>query len=184
MRVALDIETTGLSSTDTITCVAVASETLLHAWTIRDDRNIVQIAKEIVNILDEAELIFTYNGATFDIPFMQRFFNYSNETVGRWMLKLVDPLYAARALMGFKACARMSEILACNNMESKISNGSKAVEMAYNGQWEELEKYCKMDASLTYMLMNKQEILWKSNVVFSLSQQGLWRAYEMNDLTR
>lgn len=175
MRVALDIETTGLGLTDTITCVAIAGNDMVHAWSIKDDRDTTQVAIEIAAVLDEAELIYTYNGATFDIPFMQRVFHYSNVTVGRWMIKLVDPLYAARALLGYQACAKMSEILAKNQMESKIANGSKAVDMAYAGQWDELEEYCKMDALLTYRLIERKDIDWKSDFVFSLTHPGLWR---------
>ena len=171
---ALDIETTGLGAHDRITCVAIVGSDWSSVWTLQTEMDRERYRDAIKSQLDTASLIYTYNGATFDIPFVQREFHYTNDDVGHWMLKLVDPLCAARALLGFQACAKLSDILALNGLQAKLSDGAEAVRMARDGRWEELAAYCESDARLTFQLMDRDRIQWKSGFQFSMNKEGLW----------
>jgi uncharacterized protein YprB with RNaseH-like and TPR domain len=172
--VSVDIETTGLSFDNDITCVAVVASTWKKVWILDNKLKIPSIKSEILDTLNDASLIYSFNGATFDIPFLQTFFQYENDIVGSWMMKLVDPLYAARALLGFQACAKLDDILILNGIQCKTSSGGEAVKMAYEGRWSELADYCEADARLTFELMQREKILWKHDFQFVASLPNLW----------
>ena len=171
---ALDIETTGLGPQDRITCVAIAGEGWSWIWTLKQDADRDNYKEHIQYQLDAASTIYAFNGATFDIPVLQREFNFTNQDVGRWMLKLVDPLYAARALLGFDACAKLSDILRLNGVEPKTSTGQQAIVMAREGRWEELASYCENDTRVTFELLSKDCIYWTHNLQFRPKSKGVW----------
>ena len=173
-NIALNIETTGLGPTDTITCVAIAARDHAWTWTFQSEQDKVNSADFIAEQLDNAALIFTYNGAAFDIPFMQREFQYSDQQVGAWMAKLVDPLYAARALLGYGACPKLSVVLELNGLPSKTGSGADAVALARNGQWDELVDYCINDTKLTLQLLELPQIKWVEGLVFRPETRGCW----------
>lgn len=172
--VALDIETTGLGPADTITCVAVCAGDWWLVWTVESD-DLWSTSSHIKEILDAAPLIYAYNGATFDIPFMQRCFGYSDETVGRWMAKLVDPLYAARAVLGCEACPKLAEVLALNGLEPKTASGADAIVMAREGRWKELVDYCVKDTALTRELLDRENVNWVKGLVYCPYAKHLWK---------
>jgi hypothetical protein len=122
--------------------------------------------EEVKNQLDWANVLYAFNGATFDLPVMQRFFGYSDDDVGRWMAKLVDPLYAARGLLGFEACAKLAVILELNGLPPKCGSGSNALDLARDGRWDELAEYCVGDAKLTWELLELPEVRWVCGLVF------------------
>lgn len=174
MSVALDIETTGLRATDLITCIAVAGEGWAMTWDMGPSYNHQQTAEQLGTILDESTSIYAYNGAKFDIPFIQRHFQFPDSRVGAWMLKLVDPLYAAQVLLGFEACPKLSAVLALNGVAAKTSSGTEAIAMARNGQWDRLRDYCANDTSVTYQLLERDELKWVHGLAFSKRHKGLF----------
>ena len=82
------------------------------------------------------------------------------------MAKLVDPLYAARNLLGSRACATLATILALNGLESKTASGAEAVRMAETGQWDRLAAYCLQDTRVTHALMQREIIYWTEGLVY------------------
>jgi uncharacterized protein YprB with RNaseH-like and TPR domain len=93
----LDIETTGLGWSDTITTIA-----LYDGRTIRHyvhGRNLEQF----LNDVQAYQLLVTYNGKTFDVPFIERFFRT------RLSQAHIDLRHILRSLGikgGLKACER------------------------------------------------------------------------------
>ena len=162
---AFDIETTGLGPTDSITCIAIAGDGWSWTWHMGPCYDHEETKQQVKDQLDWATVLYAFNGASFDLPFMQRFFGYSDETVGSWMAKLVDPLYSARALLGYDACARLSVILELNGLPPKCGCGEDATALARDGRWEELENYCIGDAELTFRLLCSDKIRWVHGLV-------------------
>lgn len=173
--VALDIETTGLGPRDTITCIAIAGKNWGLTWTMGPGYNHEETKVAVASQLEGASRIYTYNGASFDIPFLQRFFCYTDEEIGQWMQKLVDPLYAARALLGYEACPRLSEVLRLNEIDEKTSSGAEAVKMAAEGRWDDLAAYCAQDTVVTYKLLERECIYWTKGLAFAKSSKYLWQ---------
>jgi uncharacterized protein YprB with RNaseH-like and TPR domain len=171
---ALDIETTGLTLDDKITCVAIVKKDISWVWTFKDEEVKHNSRESIQEQLDSATVIYAYNGATFDIPFLQREFQFSNEVVGKWMLKLIDPLYAARALLGYEACPKLSDVLRLNGVQPKTSSGREAIEMAKAGRWDELANYCLNDTIVTFKMLQKDKVYWTHNLVFFPRSKQVW----------
>ena len=124
----------------------------------------------IAGHLDRAPLIYTFNGVTFDIPFLQRSFAYSNQQVGSWMKKVVDPLYSARALLGMEACRKLNDILILNGLPGKTAKGSDAIGMGR----EELVAYCAHDTRMTFDLLEMSSVHWIYDLSYSC-KSGLWK---------
>jgi RNase_H superfamily len=149
LPLALDIETTGLEKDCAVTCVCVWDGGSGRTWFFRTPDEAAASGADIMRALDDTKYIYAYNGASFDLPVLVRCcFCGDIEILGRWMLKLVDPLYAARAVWGFGQ--PLSEFLALNHMPSKTGSGAHAVELAAQGLWEDLGDYCMTDTRLTF----------------------------------
>ena len=172
--ISFDLETTGLESHDRITCAGIVGPDYEIAYTFGPNDSFEENRAAIVDILNKAPLICMYNGASFDIPFMQRFFGLNDETVGFWMLKLVDPLYAARGLLGTKACEKLNVILALNGLQPKTSHGLEAVNMAREGRWDDLKSYCLSDTRLTRELILCKPVYWASGLKYAPLTRGAW----------
>ena len=153
--VAFDIETTGLSEHDSITCVCVCGADWQRAWA-----GATIDVNEIVSVLNKAPQLVAYNGATFDIVFMQRAWGLSDTQVGLWMAKLVDPLYVVRGLFGTSMCEKMQTVLLRNGLEGKSGSGLQAIEYAKNGEFEKLSLYCMQDTIACRRLGMLERLKW------------------------
>jgi hypothetical protein len=71
--------------------------------------------------------------------------------VTRWVLKTVDPLEFLR-LSGHRTSS-LDKICTHNQIASKTSTGVRAIEMARDGLWDELEEYCQQDVSILCVLV-------------------------------
>lgn len=85
---AFDIETTGLSDSDTVTAACVydparsIKETFLFSRGYDSPRTSSDPAR-FLQLLDDADVLCAFNGARFDIPFIQRqwkVFSYISDT--------------------------------------------------------------------------------------------------------
>jgi hypothetical protein len=131
---------------------------------------------QILQCLDSARHILAFNGANFDLPVLARCLG---APVGPWMDKLVDPLYAARAL--WRSGQRLDDFLALNGLPLKTGTGSHAVELAREGRWVELGDYCMMDTRLTYDVIcargwwvpGIRYAPWSESTVFSIDNGGV-----------
>ena len=146
--VAIDIETTGLGSDCALTCVCTYDGRTGSTWffppTLLPEQ-FLSNRYQILKCLADARHILAFNGAGFDLPVLARCLD---APVGPWMAKLVDPLYAARAL--WHAGQRLDDFLALNGLPLKTGTGAHAVELARDGRWVELGEYCMTDTRLTY----------------------------------
>ena len=176
MAIALDIETTGVKlNEDTITCVALVSRDWSACWHMGPGYDHEEKKVFLKKSLDEAEEIIVYNGALFDIPFLQQFYEYADSEVGPWMLKLIDPFYSARAILGRGACPKLSQILSLNGIAPKTSSGLEAVIMAKEGRWEELADYCLNDTKVTYNLITDcNGIRWVGGIAYQPHSISQW----------
>jgi hypothetical protein len=172
--VSFDLESTGLQAHDTITAVALVGPDFEIPFTFGPSDSFQENRTAIVDILDRAELLCSFNGPSFDIPMLQRCFELDDNTVGSWMLKLVDPLYAAKGLLGTKACCKLDIALALNGLQAKTGSGLEAVKLAHEGRWEELASYCLSDTKLTRELMLCRPIFWENDLQYAPLTRGVW----------
>jgi hypothetical protein len=105
---------------------------------------------------------------------LQRCFGLSDAAIGTWMRKMVDPLYAAKGLIGTKACSKLDVILALNGLSSKTGSGLEAVKLAREGRWDELADYCLSDTKLTRELVLCRPIFWTHDLQYAPLSRGVW----------
>ncbi len=147
---ALDIETTGVEDDCALTCACTWDGELGRTWFFRTPAEFDESRAEIVDRLEEARHVLAFGGARFDLPVLARCFGIGSAALGRWMRKLVDPLYAAPTVLGAGSGQKLDEFLQRNGMPGKSGSGAHAVELARDGKWDELGSYCLDDARLTY----------------------------------
>lgn len=143
---AFDIETTGLSESDSVTCVCAydaARGIDFRACTPRGE-----ICEEFMKLLDEAPLLCAFNGVLFDLKFLAKRWNIDFKRVAGWVLKLLDPYQACK--LALKRTFSLDRLLEANGVECKTGSGKEAVEMAKDGRWAELENYCMNDTMKTH----------------------------------
>ena len=147
-----------------ITCVCVCGEDWERVW-VKE----IEVAA-VVSVLNRASRIYAWNGAHFDLPFMQRVWKLSDTQVGLWMSKLVDPLYVASGLVNM--WEKLQSVLERNGLAGKCGTGAEAVQLARDGKWDELGKYCLVDTRQTYLLLaNRDSILYNDRITFILRPQ-------------
>jgi predicted PolB exonuclease-like 3'-5' exonuclease len=111
----------------------------------------------VLEMLDKADLIYTYNGIEFDLP---RLAKHCKRELGPWMRKTVDPLYMMKHTMGLSACKKLNDLLLVNGFEPKSGSGLQAIEFWHNGEREKLSSYCMDDARLTYLFCENSCVQW------------------------
>lgn len=146
---AFDIETTGLTEADTVTCVCAydaARGIDFRACTPRGE-----VCEEFLRLLDEAPLLCAFNGVLFDVKFLARRWNVASGRVAGWVVKLLDPFQACK--LALRRTFSLDRLLEANGMDCKTGSGKEAVEMARDGRWAELEEYCMNDTVKTHGLV-------------------------------
>ena len=144
---AIDIETTGLGPDCMLTCVCTWDGSQGHTLFFRTQEEFAVSKRHILQLLHSCPLIYAYNGGRFDLPVLSRCLGHP---IGPWMAKLVDPLYAAKAILGPAGTMPLSNFLSLNQLPSKSGSGAHAVQLALEGRWEDLGHYCMDDTRLTY----------------------------------
>ena len=150
---AFDIETTGLSysSPDVVLTCACAydPEAGIAARFLPAcgaDMN------EFFRLLDGADQLCAFNGAKFDIPFIQAQYGITDERVGWWQLKLFDVFQTCK--LGLGRTFSLNALLEANGMPSKTDSGVNALQMAKDQDWDRLSEYCMQDTIKTYNVSN------------------------------
>ena len=149
--VGFDIETTGIGEDDIVTIACVWSPDKQREAFYGDDFT------EVLRMLDDADLIYTYNGIEFDLP---RLAKHCKRDMAPWMRKTVDPLYMMKHTMGFGGCRKLNDLLVLNGFEPKSGSGLQAVQFWHNGERDKLSSYCMDDARLTYLLCECESVQW------------------------
>ena len=144
---AFDIETTGLDpmrSEVTCLCLYDPDEGIERTFMppLGDDLG------EAFRIMDTTSVLCAFNGAQFDIPFLQTRYGLQDARVGAWRLKLND-LYES-CYQAFGKAFSLNAVLRANGIESKTGDGCGAIELAQAGRWAELGEYCMQDTMKTH----------------------------------
>ena len=148
---SFDIETTGLTRADRITAACVYNpEYGIRETFLFKDEHVSPV--RFLKYLDEANVLCAFNGARFDIPFIQREFNIDPSRVTNWMSKLVD-LYEMSWLV-FKQGFSLNKVLTMNGIPVKTGCGREAITLAEEGRWNELGDYCMQDTIKTHAVTN------------------------------
>ena len=156
-----DIETTGLDAKrDEVTMICtedlVTAERKSYKFgeAMGDDVSAVKaLVSQVIKDFDEADGLCAFNGIRFDLPFMQQALEIHDDVITRWVLKTVDPLEYLR--LSGHCTSSLDKICIHNNIVSKSSTGLRAIQMAHDGLWAELEEYCQQDVSILCVLLKQ-----------------------------
>lgn len=158
MLLFFDIETTGLDgSRDEVTMICTqdyaTGERKSYNFGVlsSEDEPSDALVEALLRDFDAADCLCAFNGIRFDLPFLQQALDLPPDVVTRWVLKTVDPLEFLR-LSGHKTSS-LDKICTHNQIVSKSSTGVRAIEMARDGLWDELEQYCQQDVSILCVLV-------------------------------
>ena len=154
---AFDLETTGLHpSTCLITCAAVydpdagVEQVFLFAR-LNEERELVPMldrAEEFMALLDGADRLCAFNGARFDLPFVQHQLGAAPERVRAWRLKLHDVFEACK--LALDVTFSLKSLLELNGLPGKTGSGADAIQLARDGDWDRLAEYCLNDTRVTH----------------------------------
>jgi DNA polymerase III epsilon subunit-like protein len=156
-----DIETTGLDALrDEVTMICVqdletGDRTSYNFGLLSmKDAPATALLEQVVEHFEAADYLCAFNGIRFDLPFMQQALEIHADVITRWVLKTVDPLEFLR-LSGHRTSS-LDKICTHNGIPSKSSTGQRAVEMARDGLWGELEEYCQQDVDILCVLVKRR----------------------------
>ena len=146
---AFDIETTGINSDAVATCACAYDPDagIDQLFFFKDGTH-----EDFFVLLDQASTLCAFNGARFDIPFLQERFKIPDNRVAAWRLKLHD-LYEA-CYLSFGGAFSLNALLAANDMASKTGTGKDAIHLALEERWDELGAYCRQDTIKTHAVSN------------------------------
>ena len=150
--VGFDVETTGIEEHDFITVACVWSPCGIRISCFHGED-----FSPLLDVLDAAKYIYTFNGVEFDLP---RLAKQCHRNIAPWLMKTVDPHYMMKSVLGFGACTKLDNLLAANGFECKSGSGLAAVQFWKERNLEALSSYCMDDARLTYELCAVPSILW------------------------
>jgi hypothetical protein len=177
---AFDLETTGLNPREAlITCAAVSDpgaglERVFFFARLKDDRLVPMLddAEEFMLLLDQADRLCAFNGARFDLPFIEHCLRPGPERVLSWRLKLHDVFEACKLALG--VTFTLDALLAHNSIPGKTGSGCNAIQLAEEGRWDALGEYCLNDTRKTHRVSSLQRILLPKTRGIVLDPLGLF----------
>ncbi len=111
---------------------------------------------ELGKALQKTQLIVTFAGKRFDLPVMEKYFDFNVHAINHYdILEEIEEKYGRRIGLGILAEANIGA--------SKTGHGLEATELYAKGEIEKLKSYCLNDVKLTkdlYELIKKQGYLW------------------------
>lgn len=150
--VGFDLETTGIEEHDIITVACVWSPCGVRISCFHGED-----FTPLLDVLDRAKFIYTFNGIGFDLP---RLAKACKRDMARWVKKTVDPHFVMKGVLGIGACMKLDKLLITNGFECKSGSGLEAIRLWNEGNRAALSAYCMDDARLTYELCAVPSILW------------------------
>lgn len=152
---AFDLETTGLDPAHHgITCAAVYDPDKGVERVFIFDRG--DDPEEFMRLLDAADRLCAFNGASFDLPFIQHRLGASAERVRAWRLKLHDVYVACK--WGLGVTFPLQALLERNCLTGKTGSGKDAIALYEQGSWAELAEYCMHDTRMTHRVSSLDTI--------------------------
>ncbi|MFQ5328984.1 MAG: ribonuclease H-like domain-containing protein [Thermodesulfobacteriota bacterium] len=145
-----DIETTGLSLYDShISVIAAYHKGDIHRFSFRDNLD------DFLMLVDESDLLVSFNGSCFDIPFIERSFNIPSIDCPHIDLRWVA--YHHGFTGGLKRIEKSLNIKRPGEIDEV--DGLEAVILFYrwqygdHGAWKRLISYCSADVVATYLVL-------------------------------
>ncbi len=112
--------------------------------------------EDLGKMLQKTQLIVTFAGKRFDLPVMEKYFNFNINAIKHFdILEKIEEKYGRRIGLGILSEANLGA--------SKTGHGMEAIELYARGEMEKLKSYCLNDVKLTkdiYDLIKKQKYLW------------------------
>lgn len=157
---AFDIETEGLRRSIhaiTMACVYDPERGIEASYNLKEDTPDAANVSEFLRHLDEADVLCSFNGARFDIPFIVARYKVPVERYSRWYAKLFDYFEICKVVFG--ASCSLNSLLQANGIETKTSSGMQAVVWAREKRWKELADYCIADTILTHRVSSLPRVV-------------------------
>jgi DNA polymerase III epsilon subunit-like protein len=164
---AFDIETTGLSPTNSVVTV-VCTECFFTGERIayefarvrkQEPQNMQQLVREMTDAFNRASSLCAFNGVRFDIPFLHKAFGLPDAVVAGWLVKTTDILEACRLqIFGARHTFKLDLLCEHNGVPMKSSTGLQAIAMAHEQRWEDLRVYCADDVRILCNLYRKKRL--------------------------
>lgn len=151
--VGFDIETTGIGEHDIVTVACAWSPCGVQVSCFYGED-----FTPLLDVLDRAKYIYTFNGIEFDLPRLAKQCGRTN--MASWLKKTVDPHFFMKGVLGIGACTKLDNLLIANGFECKSGSGLAAIQFWKEGNLPALKAYCMDDARLTYELCAVPSILW------------------------
>lgn len=111
---------------------------------------------KLSELLKRTQLIITFAGERFDLPVLEKYFNFNLYSINHFdILEGVEKNLGRRIGLGILAEANLGV--------GKTSHGMEAIEMYKRGEIDKLKEYCLQDVKITkdiYELIKKQAYLW------------------------
>ena len=168
--VYFDIETTGISWMDNHTTVIAAyKDDKVYSYVYKDNLD------DFLDLLSQSDLIVSFNGNSFDVPFLEKTFNIPSLNCPHIDLRWV--CYHAGYKNGLKEIERNMDIERPSDLIDVT--GYDAIILYYRWQAgdneakEKLIKYCQADAISTYIVSMK--ILSKYNININQPDQNFFK---------
>ena len=170
---AFDLETTGLDPhRDRITCASAYDPAAGIEQTFVLGRG--DDPAEFLALLDAADRLCAFNGARFDLAFLQHSLGVPAARIRSWRLKLHDVYEACRLALG--VTFSLDALLEANGLHGKTGSGREAVVLAQEGRWDELARYCLHDSVVTHRVSSLPRILLPRTRGLCMTELGCFQA--------
>ena len=181
---AFDLETTGVDPGQAlVTCAAVSDPEAglerIFFFARLDNGELVPMldaAEEFMQMLDAADRLCAFNGASFDLPFIQHGLGAAPERVLRWRLKLHDVYEACR--LALDVTFPLRALLELNGLPGKTGSGADAIQLARDGDWARLGGYCLNDTRVTHQVSSLGRVLLPNTRNLAMDTHGNFHAVD------
>ena len=112
--------------------------------------------EDFLAMLDGAERLCAFNGARFDIPFIQKSLHVHPPRAQAWLAKLFDVFEICK--LAINVTFSLNALLAENGMPTKTGSGLEAIALARKGDHERLQAYCMDDTRFTHQVSSLDRI--------------------------
>jgi hypothetical protein len=123
------------------------------------------------SVLDGARALTAFNGARFDIPFLEHKYGLDAKRVGAWRLKLFDVCEISCAALGCRF--PLNKLLERNDIPCKTGSGKEAIKLWEEGKLEEVGEYCRQDTIKTWQVSQLPTLLLPVEPCEMVLQGGL-----------
>ena len=178
---AFDLETSGLDPRkDLITCAAACDpegniQRVFFLARLDESGKLVPMldgAEAFMAMLDAADRLCAFNGARFDLPFLQHQLGASPARVRAWRQKLHDVFEGCK--LGLGVTFPLRDLLELNGLPGKTGSGADAVRLARAGDWTQLGEYCLNDTRVTHQVSSLDRILLPRTHGLFMDAQGMF----------